>query len=406
MRGVGGGHLSGCAVTTKSQCRLCKCISAYEFWAAACCCARKPVCLLCLVPARGRVARGRVGVLEAFERAVRQEDGDDADDCGEEVVLEREGAVVVAEHAGGVAGARGDDVGAGHHCGGVGCGVWVAARREQRGGVAVDAGVAHDRGGGAVVGGGGDGLHVDLKGLERAERADGVVVALGPERDARGPRGDKNDGGKHPLPRPAIASNSVWAGRQRLNRVLHTASTLLPGPAGRFTEVLGGGLPLAVAVQGVEEALADVVGHRAVFVDGVGLDAHDQALEDLHNTPGKHDWVGFRSGALEGLCGRASGNRSTKTGSGNLSTETDATAHRDETQQPTKTDANLSTHTDANRSRKRTQNAAWPPTDWLRAEELTWSTTPWKRPTNSVENKRWRLIESVLQGVSPQISLR
>ena len=159
----------------------------------------------------GRVPRGCVGVFEAFERAVRQEDGDDADDRGEEVVLERERAVVVAEHAGGVAGARGDDVGASHHCGGVGFGVWVAAWREEDGGVAVDAGVADDRGCGAVVGGGGDGLHVDLKGLERPKRADCVVAALGPERGARRREHGEHGSERHPFPRPGDAEIAFGA---------------------------------------------------------------------------------------------------------------------------------------------------------------------------------------------------
>lgn len=42
-------------------------------------------------------------------------------------------------------------------------------------------------------------------------------------------------------------------------------------------------MPPSVAVEGLEEALADGFGDRAVFVDGAGLDAHDEALEDLHN---------------------------------------------------------------------------------------------------------------------------
>ena len=132
--------------------------------------------------------------------AVAKEDGDDDDDGGEEVVLEGEALIGVAEHLGHGAGADGDRRGARDRGGGVGLWVWAAARREQDVGVAGDVGVADDRGCRAVVGGDGDAVHDVVVDGERPKGAAGVVLAVlgqGLARafdDAAEGGGDKNDG--------------------------------------------------------------------------------------------------------------------------------------------------------------------------------------------------------------------
>ena len=84
-----------------------------------------------------------------------------------------------------------------------------------------------------------------------------------------------------------------------------------PGAATGLAEALGGGLPPSVAVEGLEEALADGFGDRAVFVDGAGLDAHDEALEDLHNGTLVSAATTFRAHG-----GRAKGGKMLRTGWG------------------------------------------------------------------------------------------